>query len=200
MDSWQERLKQAKIQSALKCALGLSPKPIYFHKAIWTFTGSLPVSRCHRSRRSSPNCERASPSVPLPGHFSPVLCATSGPGDGWQGTPQRPATPWREPPQNVLWPSDPQVVVTYFFFLLFSGSFGSHVCVFVGGRGPWALTGSTGLCTDQPGELSPIILQTAYAAYSLFPLLIFFLFSHSVQRLTCSPRGTRSILSSLFNH
>lgn len=134
MDSWQERLKQAKIQSALKCALGLSPKPIYFHKAIWTFTGSLPASRCHRSRRSNPNCERASPPVPLPGHFSPILCATSGPGDGWQGTPQRPATPWREPPQNVLWPSDPQVVVTFFFFLLFSGSSGSHGCVFVGGE------------------------------------------------------------------
>lgn len=34
MDSWQYRLKQAKIQSALKYALGLSLKPICFYKRI----------------------------------------------------------------------------------------------------------------------------------------------------------------------
>jgi len=40
MDSWQQRMKQAKIQSALKYALGLSPKPIYFHERILTFRSS----------------------------------------------------------------------------------------------------------------------------------------------------------------
>lgn len=63
-----------------------------------------------------------------------------------------------------------------FLFPSFQWQFWQSCLCLCWGRGPWALTGSTGLCTDQPGELSPIILQTACAAYSLFLALIFFCF------------------------